>query len=332
MIPSSSHQSRRLLDLELMHQWATKTYISFCGESKPDYPMWQVSLPLEGLKHEFLLNGLLSMAALEIALTRDGAANSKYATAALEYYDTASSTFREEITDIRLEKQEIILAFSLIAIVLSLALPQLLKARGEKPRMVDHMFVHSELLKGVRLITSQHGGQIRHAPILRNQMNFEEVPMGPLDSGTGAAIARLDALNDQRHDLGAESYPAPHATEHAICQKAIRYLEECFARCQEPIHRGHALAWLRLAGEDFIEVLKKSNSVALLALMHWGVLAERCSEGFWWAQSVGKNLVDEITDLLAHDEDSKLASSISWARAEVGLASGVGNNVHVLQT
>ena len=310
-----------------MHQWATKTYISFCGESKPDYPMWQVSLPLEGLKHEILLNGLLSMAALEIALTREGAANSKYATAALEYYDTASSTFREEITDIRLEKQAIILAFSLIAMTLSLALPQLLKARGEKPRMVDHMFMHSELLKGIRLITSQHGGQIRHAPILRNQSTFEEVPMGPLDSGTRAAIARLNDLNDQRHDVGAEPY---HATEHAICQKAIRYLEECFARCQETIHRGHALAWLRLAGEDFIEVLRKSNPVALLALMHWGVLAERCSEGFWWAQSLGRNLVDEITDLLAYDEDSTLASSISWARAEVGLPSGVSNDVHVL--
>ena len=313
-----------------MHQWATNTYKSFCGESKPDYPIWQVSLPLQGLKHEFLLNGFLSMAALEIALTRERSGNPKYGNAALEYFDTASSTFREEITDITLEKQEIVLAFSLIAIVLSLALPQLLKARGEQPRMVEHMLVHSELLKGVRLITSQHGGQIHRAPILRSQKAFEELPMDPIDWGTEAAIARLNALNDQRHGLHAAPCPAALPTEHAACRKAIRYLEESFARCQQPLHRGHALAWLRLAGEDFIETLKKGNPVALLALMHWGVLAERCSDGFWWAQSVGSNLVDEITHLLTADEDLTLATSISWTRAEVGLPAGVINNDQVL--
>ena len=133
MTPPSDHRSRRILELELMHQWATGTYRSFCAESKPDYPIWQVSLPLKGLKHEFVLNGFLSMAALEIALTRERSGDPKYGNAALEYYDTASSTFREEITDITPEKQEIVLAFSLIAIVLGLALPQLLKARGEQP-------------------------------------------------------------------------------------------------------------------------------------------------------------------------------------------------------
>lgn len=225
-----------------MHQWATGTYKNFCGESKPDYPIWQVSLPLQGLKHEFLLNGFLSMAALEIALTRERSGDPKYGNAALEYYDTASSTFREEITDITPEKQEIVLDFSLIATVLGLALPQLLKVRGEQPRMVEYMLVHSELLKSVRLITSQHGSQIRRAPILRSQTAFEQLPSHPIDAGTEAAIARLDALNDQRHGRGAESCPVSPATEHAICQKAIRYLEESFARCQEPIHRGHALA------------------------------------------------------------------------------------------
>ena len=329
MTPSNDYRSRRLLELELMHQWATSTYKSFCGESKPDFPIWQVSLPLQGLKHEFLLNGFLAMAALEIALTRKGSDSSRYGNAALEYFDTASSTFREEITDITPEKQEIILAFSLIAIGLSLALPQLLKARGEQPRMVEHMLVHSELLKGFRLIMSPHAGQIHHAPILRSQKAFEGLPMDPIDSGTEAAIGRLNTLNDQRHGRHAEPCRAPLTMEYAACSQAIRYLEESFARCQQPLNRGHALAWLRLAGEDFIETLKKDNSVALLALMHWGVLAERCSDSFWWAQYVGKDLVDEITGLLAMDEDLTLALSISWARAEVGLPADMNKHIHV---
>lgn len=77
-----------------------------------------------------------------------------------------------------------------------------------------------------------------------------------------------------------------------------------------------------MAGEEFVEALKKGNSVALLALMHWGVLVERRSKGFWWAQAVGRNLVDEITDLLVADEDLTLASYIAWARPEVGLPAG----------
>lgn len=291
--------SRRTLELELMHQWSTNTYRTSLGESKLDNPLWQLTLPRESLKHEFLLQGFFSMTALEIAITTECSDYSKYANAALEYYDTASSTFRKEITNITQEKQEVLYAFSCLAMLLCLALPRLTKAYGERTRMIHSILVYYELMKGAALILAQFGGQLRQTRMLSHHKLFDDVPKKPLDERTKEAIARLHFLNDQRHELAVEPSEllgSPSLVPHAASKKAIVRLEESFARCQEPLHWGYSLAWLKLAGAEFVEWIKQEDSVALLALMHWGVLLKRCSPGIWWAKTGGPDLVDEIAE------------------------------------
>ena len=286
--------------------------------------MWQVQLPQESLKQEFLLHGFFSLAALEIALTTNTSQFSFYSNAALEYYDHASSIFRKELSSIDSDKQRFLFAYSLIAIVLNFALPQISKARGEQTHMVDNMIVHYELLRGTRLIVEESGPKLQQDPILQNVQRFEDLTSEPLDPETEAAVARLHALNDARLKLVAGS---PRASKikafkhHAACRYAILRLEESFGRCPQPLNRGHVLAWLRLAGGDFVDTLKTGDPIALLALMHWGLLVERCSEGIWWAQSVGKNLVDEITNILSTIPDPAFNISILWARTAIGLRS-----------
>ena len=320
--PSDDPMSRRTLELELMHQWSTNTYRSFLGESTPDYPLWQLTLPREALKHEFLLQGFFSMTALEIAITTECSDYSKYANAALEYYDKASSTFRQEITNITQEKQEVLYAFSCLAMVLCLALPRFTKAYGERTKMIDSILVYHEFTKGAALILEQFGGQLRQTRILSHHKLFDDVPKKPLDAKTEEAISRLHFLNDQRHELAVEPSDllgSPSLSPQDACKKAIVRLEESFARCQEPLLWGYSLAWLKLAGAEFVEWIKREDSVALLALMHWGVLLKRCSPGIWWAETVGPDIVDEIAKHLAPEEDPTLAASISWTRAEVGI-------------
>lgn len=318
---SRAEPARGLLELELMHQWSTTTYKSFCGEMEAEYHTWQVILPREGLQHPFLLDGLLAMASLEIAALQERPNHVEYTSIALEYHDSALSCFRQELESITADKLQAALAFSVLTMALSLAIPHLTKSRDEPQSMVKNIVEHFELLHGVGLIVLQHGDALRDAPILRNLPSFNDVQGEPLETSVKSAIATLNALNEARHNNPfCHQSPASKLqsiTYHATYRKAIFHLEELFGKCTKPVHRGFALAWLNLTGRGFIAAVTKADSLALLLLMHWGVLMDRCSEGSWWLLPVGKSLVDEMTAALSAETDPQLRASISWARAQV---------------
>ena len=290
-----------------------------------EYHTWQVVIPREGLQHPFLLDGLLAMASLEIAALQERPNHVEYTSIALEYHDSALKSFRQELENITAGKQQAMLAFSMLTMVLSLAIPHFTKARDEPQSMVKNITEHFELLHGVGILVLQHGDALRDAPILRNLPTFDDVQGEPPEASVKSAIATLNALNEARHNNPfRHQSPASKLqsiTYHAACRKAIFHLEDLFGKCTKPVHRGLALAWLNLTGRGFIAAVENQNSVALLILMHWGVLMHRCSDGIWWLQPVGESLVDEMTNALSAETDPELRASISWARGQVIVAS-----------
>ena len=305
-----------------MNQWSAETYKSFCGTATEEYYTWQVLVPREGLRHDYLLHGVLAMAALNIAMASQDRGCSDYVNTALEYQNLASSSFRAELSNVTEANSQAIFAFSLITMILSLALPQFMTDHPEPISMLDSQVLHYELIRGVGLIVQSSRDWLEGGPLIRNAERYNSLPFGDLDADTQAAIDRLNAVNEERHDLARMESRAAKAQAisiHAACQKAILYLEECFARIVEPLQRGYALAWLGLAGPEYVSAIKQKNAVALLIMMHWGVLAERASYDVWWAQSAGKNLVKEISDIIAADEDPAFNVALQWTRNEVGL-------------
>ena len=314
--------SNRLLELELMHQWSTSTYKSLCSTKEVEFHTWQVILPREGFKHPFLLHGFLAMASLEIAAVGNQPNNADYVSAALEYHDSALSSFRSELINITSDKQQAMLAFSMITMILSLALPQYTKCRHDPHSMMENMVTHFELTRGVGTLTKQHWDVLRETPILRNFRPFEASQTEDLEPNLASAIARLNTLNDARHNPTLDQSRAlklQAITYHAACRKAIFYLEELFSRCDHPFDKGYTLAWLNLAGREYVVAVENADPVALLALMHWGVLAQKCGKRIWWARSVGESLVDEITKMLSGETNPLMRASVLWAREQVSL-------------
>ena len=166
--------------------------------------------------------------------------------------------------------------------------------------------------------------QLQEAPILRNYKALDAAIRtdAPLNPDIAAAIARLTSLNEERHNPAAADSRATKLqiiTDRSACQKAIFYLEELFGESDASFDRGYTLAWMCLAGKDYVAAVQNSNVVALLALMYWGVLADRCSNRRWWAKDIGKNLVQEITNVFSAEFDSNLRICVSWARKQVHL-------------
>jgi hypothetical protein len=84
------------------------------------YPRW-------ALKHDYLLDGILAISALEIVICEPelGDARSVYIRAAKEYYDKASTTFRRHLSEssIGTENIHIVYMYSCLVWPINLAMP-----------------------------------------------------------------------------------------------------------------------------------------------------------------------------------------------------------------
>lgn len=104
---SMSTAADRFLELELMHRWMTRTWTYLYGFPGDEKDMLQ-HLPRVALQYPYLMNGLLSAAAADMARDRSkskgGSAEARrYLLAALEYGNSSSADFRMQLADIRRE-------------------------------------------------------------------------------------------------------------------------------------------------------------------------------------------------------------------------------------
>jgi hypothetical protein len=76
-------ESRRMLELELMHCWSTSTYKGICSVPE-DHHYMQFIMPQEALRYDFLLNGIFVAAALHRALVTHGPEARSYYNVAME--------------------------------------------------------------------------------------------------------------------------------------------------------------------------------------------------------------------------------------------------------
>ena len=325
---SNRSPSQRILELELMHQWTSATYKSYCGTYESEYHAWQVLVPRMALKHDFLLHTLFAMSALELADTAESAPAQDYVHAALDYQSLSSSGLRNELSSIDLkavpqEQHQALYAASSILMILALALPRFLKQPSERTEMLESMLTYIELLKGLVVVFYSRNKDHRDDPLMANYKTWDELPVKPIDSSVKEALDRLIALNEEVHGFARTDHRTPELqamTYHAACRKAIFYLQECWERCSSPDTRGYMLAFLLQAGEDFIMALKEKEAVAVLITMHWGVLLESQSYDIWWARDVGKSLVEELSDILGLPDNENSMAGLRWTREQVGLS------------
>ena len=127
------------------------------------------------------------------------------------------------------------------------------------------------------------------------QGSIQHLPANELDYDTEEAMSTLKSLNEARY----ETMPTQSLNEklqvmtnHAACRKAILYLEELFRRCLKTFTCGYTLAWLNLAGKDFVQAVEVRPIVALRIAEYRPMLAAETAKAW------------ECTYLKAHDSMS----------------------------
>ncbi|OBS26323.1 hypothetical protein FPOA_00264 [Fusarium poae] len=332
-------ETRRRIELELMHRWSTSTYKSLA--SIPEDNQWlQGDIPRWALKHEYLLQGMLAFSALEIVLCGGAVVVEEdyemyYAKLAVEYYDKASRSFRAQLENVTAENAQKVFMFSFLAVSVNMALGQCTAFEDVYEGVLERLVTLWELLMGNASIADQHFDALisgalsksTEAVMLRTQLQTETPTY--LRKDTEDALERLSIIVNKACETPSSSEDADQSEANVRIQSyraSLSAIQTCFFEDSKDVFKGVAIGFPALAGRDFGLALKSSDPVALLITMYWGVQLNTLGKLAWWVGSFGKKMVDEVSEMLWEPEpghqimsSSEWRDSISWARTEVGL-------------
>lgn len=274
-----------------------------------------------------MLHGIFAMSALEIGAFSENGTSEEYIYHALHYQNLASSELREELSKVDLttitqDKHQALWALSSILMALSLALPPFTKQSGDRYNMLEHIMTFTELSRGLVIIVHSKLQSIKDDPLLCNYKEWEELAVLPIEPNTQEALERLKNLNEETYGAARthrHTSELDAMTYHAACRKALFFLEDTISKCSTSETRAYGLAWVLLTGKDFLSALKNKEPVPLVILMHWAVFLEKQSYGIWYAERVGKYLVEDLSDDVSTHSNEKLRDALNWTREQVGL-------------
>ena len=317
-----------LTDLELMHKFSTETYKSLCNDSS-DYDAWQIVVPQKALEYDFLLNGVLAVAALHRTTTAvdalaalpqtttavDTLSTLPYVDKALQYYNRAFAPFQQALDNLTPLNCEAIFAHSIIITVISVALPQFTTERNKGQSMTENIIVIFELLQGVKRIMNISKPWLKTKLFTRRHDFLKDPVPDPetLDSmipGAGIAFAKLSNLNNTLASFDPE--------QHHINKESISLLCRCYLRYVTTREPSAVLTWISAVGKDFAHCLRRRQPFPLLILMHWGVLLGELDGEMWWAKNSGKALVAELLIALP-TEMFQWDGAQLWPKERLGL-------------
>jgi hypothetical protein len=296
-----------------------------CTPISGDTEVWRVKLPSLAITNDFLLSGMLALTAFEAASRTTGTNRENYANAAIQYHAHTLERGRIALSvefnaNPPLEVVESRLIFSLIVMVLTLASAQFTQITpptngsqlDEANSMLQSTFVHNELVIGCSTVLGdpdQAATYIASNPHLAKLTLFDQLPSKPLPQHITDTLEKLSLLNERRLTTTVAE-PLEIRTEQVsrfeACKTAITFLRECFAKCaivaanEDYSYQGYVLGYLAMAGEPYIQALKKGDDVALVILMFWGALIEKLSWRVWWGAKFGALLVQEIEIRIAN--------------------------------
>ncbi|OAX85449.1 hypothetical protein ACJ72_00174 [Emergomyces africanus] len=320
---SSTPESNRLLEMELLHRWTTRTWMGLYS-IPADEPYMQILLPRAALKDGYVMNSLLAAAAIDLALSSNESASATYLCAALEYSNKASAGFRSQLENINQDNLHLLYHLAALSALMHFVLPSTQQTTLER---VDIIF---DLMLGACSIAAYNLKWLTDAPCSsRDILNYEPLSMEILDSDTIVALQKLSIVSRQiqvpvsKHSTIFGTEEAPLASEEYVI--TIAQLKYCFAEDACGRIKGYFLSMVSLGGRGYASAVKSREPMALFMLMYFGVLLDRAGRDYmsWWVGMSGRELVEEVSDILQHSPIAHIPEGregMAWTRQQVGLA------------
>ncbi|KAL9053640.1 MAG: hypothetical protein Q9206_003852 [Seirophora lacunosa] len=279
-------------DLELLHQFVTQTCYTTSNRAD-SHELWRITVPKEGINHNFLMRGILAVAALHLShLYPDRAV--EYQHIADSHQDRALGSFQAAITDMNESNCHAFFALSSLIVVYKFASP---RTPGSLAFTYDSEDSTNWLamIRGVNSILQPSWPWVENGPL-----------RGLLQPGVfDTSDTRLPKPADHQLRQLAELCEAATGGDEAVeaYKAAVKALRRCFAkiftRSSVECEVGTAFTWPVEVPDKFIELLHTRSPEALVILAHYCVVLHHLDRYWWiegWAVHVMDSICSELTE------------------------------------
>ncbi|OTA76192.1 hypothetical protein M434DRAFT_402547 [Hypoxylon sp. CO27-5] len=296
------------LDLELLHHFTTSTCFTFFSE-----PMvrnfWRVNVPRLGFTYRYVLEAILSLAALHLARFKPQRRDILIEQA-MVHHNASSSMALPVLNDLNSEDSVPIFFFSMLTTYIAFASPKeqdnlLVISNGAVPEwlflfrgMRSVMELNSAAIHSIMSMGFIFNSGKQISDIWENSMPPEHEGLKELETIIRVYVKDPQKLDDLCHGIDSlkRSFGFFHGGNFTDDQRLRA-----------------AFLWLFKLPENFVNLLKDRDNEALCVLAFFCVLLQRLDFN-WWIEGWGIHLVGRIYNVL--DEGYRLW--IRWPIEEIG--------------
>ena len=289
-------------DLELLHHFCTSTCFTTSNRAE-SHELWRVTVPKEGFTHDFLMRGILAIAALHFSHLRPENGE-YYRNLARSHQDEGLRTFNAIMPGITQTNCHAFFAYSSLIVVYTFASPR-------TPGSLAFVDEDQDSGKWVQLIRGVNS-------ILMYPSVWPWMENGPLRGLLQPGVintleTRLPKPADHQLRLLAQFCENPDLSDEVVeaYQSAVKDLRKCYAkiftRSSVECEIGTAFTWPVEVPQKFIEMLSNRAPEALIILAHYCVVLHHLDD-YWWIKGWAAHLIQNIYAEL----DSSFHGWIQW--------------------
>lgn len=281
---------------------------------------WQTTIVSVGLRHKFLLRGILALSALHLSYLRPKPEAISYIVKASTHQDIALAQFRAALGSIDSFNFDAMLAFSFLLPIHSLAVAASSTPHSDALEQ-DHLLT---FLKSIQLFRSVNSLMLPSLnifpestllPLLQvTTQNISEAPIYP-------GMESLDLLETACSIFCNSPSASTQAARKSIYATAIAQLRTTFAKIEQVDVKstrhfiiGIILIWTITVTDEYMKLLDERHASAMAILAHFAVLLHG-HDNIWWLEGLGSSLVEFISADLGHE----WRDVMSWPRMVIGL-------------
>jgi hypothetical protein len=295
-----------LKDMALLHHWSLVTGVSIINTPQLDH-FWQTVIPQVGFRHQYVMHGILSLAALHIAYLDPSRRQSSLFEAA-QHHVKALDGFREDIIRICAENADALFASAALTFFYAfLTFGKLYddaSTTGDVNRMARTSRVLGTdwipLVRGVDTVLYPIHNHVRVGPLkdLLGIGNWSELDIEANSDPHDGQIIRLREIWKQGENAGVYNETLDLLRR---CRMWMAQFEvvQTDSTPEWGYNRGWSgpFVWLLRTPRQYFELLQQRQPPALL-IFAWFGASLQCLNKHWWMEGCGKSIVDVIDECL----------------------------------
>ncbi|KAJ3532861.1 hypothetical protein NM208_g8249 [Fusarium decemcellulare] len=309
------------LDLELMHHYCTVTSNTMaCAE--PAKHVWRVIFPQEGYAHEYLMHGILSLAALHKASLMPNRREA-YLKQSSFHHSVGQKTFTTLLTNINNNNWQPIFCFATIVIAYVLSpSPRFSGDSQLETAPISRTLELISVTRGIKAILLPYIpqlNQMRLAPLVTSVWLVSIDPT--LESRPSLEYSVLpddmfNALSSLRRFM-LDTAPSGNKTDYEKAASILEVSAVQIAHADVNVEIGAVLLWPFFLPDSVVADIRERKPHALLVLAYYAVFMNALDRTYWFLRGWGQKLLEDIENQI--EDHGQFRDLLAWPRRQIAI-------------